>query len=132
MINSVSGVSFRGDIPSNAELINSPGQFSSAPEYQPDSFEKEGLGEENKSSSGKKGLIGTALVALASFVGLGYAVKIGKLKEFKMPDDAGFFTKIRGYAQNAVHKVGEWGEACWNKIAGWFGKSEKAAEGAAE
>lgn len=126
MISSVSNVSFKGDVAPNAELINAPSQFSTAPEIPADSFEKEGLGEEDKSSSVKKGLIGTALVALATFAGLGYAVKNGKISKVEIPAE-GIFAKAKAYAQNAAHKVGSWAESCWNWAAGLFGKTEKAA-----
>ncbi len=123
MISAINNVSFGN----NQDLINSPGQFTTmpaTPEMKPDSFEMEG--EKKKSHTGLKVLIGTALVALAAFIGLGVAVKKGNLKAVEVPTE-GFMAKTKAQAQNFGVKVGEAAEKCYDKVAGWFGKGEKAA-----
>ena len=84
MLNSVSGVNFKGDVtpnPNIQDLISSPGQYASLAEEAPvDSFEKTGTEKEHKS---KAPAIITTIVGLAAaaYVGLGIAVGKGKLKK---------------------------------------------------
>ena len=122
MISAINNVSFGN----TQDLINSPGQFTTAaiPEMKSDSFEMEG--EKKKSHTGLKVLIGTALVALAAFIGLGVAVKKGSLNAVEVPTD-GFMAKSKAQIQNFGVKVGEAAEKCYDKVAGWFGRGEKAA-----
>ena len=120
MINSVSNISFKN----NQDLINSPGQFAaSAPKMDaaPDEF----VSEKKKSKAPLA--LGTALVvALATFAGLGYAVKSGKLA--KVENAEKFMDK---YIKNPAVSVGEAAEKCWNKITGLFSKkAEQTAEAA--
>ena len=128
MVNSVSGVSFRGDAAavSNQDLINAPGKYTTA-EIPADSFEKEGAPKKSK----KTGIIATLGLALAAFAGLGWAVKSGKLTKAEAPE--GFFKKAWAYVQNAAHWVGEKAGNCWDTVAGWFGKKAgDAAEATAK
>lgn len=136
MVNSVSGVSFRGDTAavSNQDLINAPGKYTTTAEIPADSFEKEGVPKKSR----KKGIIATLGLALAAFAGLGWAVKTGKLKKVEAPE--GFFKKAWSYVQNAAHWVGEKAGKCWDSVRGLFGKksddlaeaAEKAADDVAE
>ena len=122
MIGAINNVSFGN----SQDLINSPGQFSTTaiPEAKPDTFEMED--ENKKSHTGLKVLIGTALVALAAFVGLGVAVKKGKISKVDVPAE-GFMAKAKAKAQNFGFSVGEQAQKCYEKVAGWFGKGKKAA-----
>lgn len=133
MVNSISGVGFRGDTAavSNQDLINAPGKYTTTAEIPADSFEKEGASKKSK----KVGILATLAVALAAFAGLGYAVKSGKLtKVTDMPE--GFFAKTWAHIKNAAHWVGNGAGKCWDTVAGWFGKGAddvaKAAEKAAD
>lgn len=126
MINSVSGVSFR----SNQDLISAPGRYSQQPAnslaMEADSFEMAGA-EKKKSKKGLWAALGTAAVAIGALVGLGYAVKSGRIKAVEVPAE-GFIAKAKAHLTNAANKVGTWGETCINKVAGWIGKGAKAAE----
>lgn len=113
MINSVSGINFRGDAPVNAaDLINSPGKFTTAPavsDVQPDTFEK--AGEEKKGHKG--GAIGTVLGLLAlAYIALGVAAHKGTLSKIENPE--GFMQKTK----NFFHKIGESADNLWGKIRG--------------
>ena len=125
MISAVSNVSF-GD--ASADLISSPGKYSmQAPvaDMPVDSFESSG---EKKSKKGLKAALITAGLALAAFVGLGYAVKTGKLKHVDIVEGDGFFKNLWVRTKNVGAKIGGWAESCYNTVAGWFGhKAEKAA-----
>lgn len=123
MVSAINSVSFGN----TQDLINSPGRFTTiaTPEMKPDSFEMEG--ENKKSHTGLKALIGIALVALAAFIGLGAAFKKGNLKKVEIPTE-GFIAKAKAKIQNFGYDVGEKAEACYKTIAGWFGKGEKAAK----
>ena len=98
MINSVSGVNFRGDVApaqNSQDLINAPGQFATPVADVPaDSFEKEGA---EKKKSKAPAIIGTIVgLAALAYAGLGLAVGKGKLnkvvaqegKELKLTDKA--------------------------------------------
>lgn len=125
MINSVSGVSFR----SNPDLISAPGKYSQQPANIPmmeaDSFEMAGA-EKKKSKKGLWAALGTAAVVIGGLIGLGYAVKSGKLSAVEVPAE-GFIAKAKAHVINAANKVGTWGETCINTVAGWIGKGKKAA-----
>lgn len=127
MINSVSNVSFKA----NPDLA-APGKFSAQPaltEMQPDSFESE-------KKSSKAGLAAGLSVAalLGAFVGLGYAVKNGKLEKIAkeaMPE--GFMNKAWAHIKNFGATIGEYGKKCITTVEGWFGKKgEKVAEAVQE
>ena len=130
MISAVSNVSFRGD--AGADLISAPGKFSAqAPvaDMPADSFESTG---EKKSKKGLKAALITAGLALAAFVGLGYAVKSGKLKHVDIAEGDGFFKSLWTRTKNVGAKIGGWAESCYNTVAGWFGHEGKKAADAAE
>lgn len=118
MISSVSNVSFK----SNQDLINSPGQFA-APAVKAESMPDEFV---SKKKSKAPLALGTALVvALATFAGLGYAVKSGKLAKVEGAEK--FMDKVKNFG----FSIGEKAEQCWNKITGLFSKkAEKTAEAA--
>ena len=122
MISAVSGISFKGETVNAQDLINSPGQFATIPqaEVPADSFEKAGE-EEKKKNTGLKVAIGTALVALAAFIGLGVAVHKGKLEHVDIPAE-GFFAKTKAHIKNAGAKVGEWADSCYNWATKLFGR----------
>lgn len=127
MINAVSGISFKGENVNVQDLINSPGQFATVPQQEApaDSFEK--AGEEIEKKDSKKGLkiaIGTALAALAAFVGLGIAVHKGSLKKADIPAE-GFFEKSKAHIKNFAYKIGDAADSCYNWIAKKFGKEVK-------
>ena len=125
MIDAVSNVNFRGDV-AGADLINAPGKYSvQAPvaDMPADSFEKSG---EKKSHKGLKAFIGTALVALAAFAGLGYAVKNGKLSKVEIKEGESFFKTLWPKTKNLAVTIGEKAQSCYETVASWFGK--KAAE----
>ncbi len=118
MINSVSNLSFRGDIANNQDLINSPGQFASpmqSAELPPDSFEMQG---EEKKKSGAKGIIATLALGLAAFAGLGYAVKKGHLEKTAINDADSFFKKLWPKTKNLGHTIGEYAVKAWDKTLG--------------
>lgn len=123
MISAVSSVSFRGE--GSPDIINAPGKFSAQPSVAnipADSFEKN---EEKK--GGWKALLGVAIVALAAFAGLGYAVKSGNLAKVEAKDleNAKFFEKAWAYTKNAGFWVGEKAQSCYEGIAGLFKKEAK-------
>lgn len=123
MISAVSGISFKGETVNAQDLINSPGQFTTAPQQEmpADSFEKAGSEEKKKSNTGLKVAIGAAVVALATFIGLGYAVRKGHLEHVDVPAE-GFFAKAGAHIKNAAVKVGEWADSCYTSIMKLFGK----------
>lgn len=117
MINSVPNLSFRGEVANAQDLINSPGQFASPAqiaELPPDSFEFEG---QEKKKSGK-GLVGTLLVGLAAFAGLGYAVKKGHLEKPVIDETASFFKKLWPKTKNLGHTIGEYAVKAWDSTLG--------------
>ena len=133
MISAVSGISFKGETVNAQDLINSPGQFATVPQQEmpADSFEKAGE-EKKKSNTGLKVAIGAAVVALAAFIGLGYAVRKGHLEHVDVPAE-GFFAKAGAHIKNAGVKVGEWADSCYTSIMKLFGKdvakdAKKAAD----
>lgn len=142
MINSVSGVSFRGDVApaqNSQDLINAPGQFATPVADVPaDSFEKEGA---EKKKSKAPAIIGTIVgLAALAYAGLGLAVGKGKLN--KVVAQEGKELKLTDKAINVLHGIGENAKGVWDSIASKFGKkgataetkaadgAEKAAEGA--
>lgn len=117
MINSVQNLSFRGGVANAQDLINSPGQFASSAqiaELSPDSFEFEG---QKKKKSGK-GFVGTLLVGLAAFAGLGYAVKKGHLEKPIIDETAGFFKKLWPKTKNLGYTIGEYAVKAWDNTIG--------------
>ena len=123
MISAVSNISFRGDMP--AVDLSSPSKFTAAPVADmPADRVDFSRDEEQTSKTGRNIAIGTVIAALAAFAGLGYAVKTGKITEMEVPAE-GFVAKSKAYINNAAHKVGSWGESCYNTVAGWFNKGEK-------
>ena len=137
MLNSVSGVSFKGDItpnPNVQDLINSPGQYASlAAEAPADSFEKAGAEKEHKSKA--PAIIATIVgLAAAAYVGLGIAVGKGKLTKVEGAD-----LKFTEKVQNFFHSIGENASNMWKKVRGKetaetdtkAPKNEKAPEGEA-
>ena len=129
MIDAVSNVSFRGEN-SGADIINAPSKFSvqaPLPEAPVDSFERAG-GEEKKSGKGLMAVIGTAIVALAAFAGLGYAVKKGHLEKVEVENVEGFFNKAWARIKNAGAYLGEKANSCYETVAGWFGREAKDAK----
>lgn len=127
MLNSVSGVSFKGDIApaqNTQDLISAPSQFSAPLADAPvDSFEK--VGEEKKKSKAPVIIGGLLALAAATYIGLGIAVGKGKLKKVEGTD-----LKFMEKAQNWAHAVGDNAKSAWNKVTGWFGR--KGAEETAQ
>ena len=104
MINSVSGVSFRGEALNTQDLINAPGKYAAPADVAVDSFEKQGKAKKK----GGRGLLATAAVALAAFVALGIAVKKGHLERVEINEANGFFKKLLEKGQNLATTVGEY------------------------
>lgn len=128
MINSVSGVNFRGDVApaqNSQDLINAPGQFATPVADVPaDSFEKEGA---EKKKSKAPAIIGTIVgLAALAYAGLGLAVGKGKLN--KVVAQEGKELKLTDKAINVLHDIGENAKGVWDSIASKFGKKGAAAE----
>lgn len=128
MINSVSGVNFRGDVApaqNSQDLINAPGQFATPVADVPaDSFEKEGA---EKKKSKAPAIIGTIVgLAALAYAGLGLAVGKGKLN--KVVAQEGKELKLTDKAINVLHDIGENAKGVWDSIASNFGKKGAAAE----
>ena len=126
MINSVSNVSFRGEVDAQA-LINSPGKYTTAAapkaEAAADSFEKEGAAPKKKSKA--PAIIGTIVgLAAAAYIALGIAVGKGKLAK-AVPDEAGKIG-FMGKVKNFFVSIGESADNLWSKIRGK--KADDAAE----
>ena len=118
MINSVSNVSFRGEVDAQA-LINSPGKYTTAAapkaEAAADSFEKEGAAPKKKSKA--PAIIGTIVgLAAAAYIALGIAVGKGKLAK-AVPDEAGKIG-FMGKVKNFFVSIGESADNLWSKIRG--------------
>ena len=126
MINSVSNVSFRGEVDAQA-LINSPGKYTTAAapkaEAAADSFDKEGAAPKKKSKA--PAIIGTIVgLAAAAYIALGIAVGKGKLAK-AVPDEAGKIG-FMGKVKNFFVSIGESADNLWSKIRGK--KADDAAE----
>lgn len=127
MINSVSGVSFRGDVAPANDLINSPSKFSNpAPQAEApaDSFEKAGEEKKSKAPAIIGGLVGVAAIATAA---LGFLTGRGKLT--KVVAQEGKELSFLNKAQNFICDIGEKVANLWPKV---FKGAEKAAEAASE
>lgn len=114
MINSVSGVSFRGEALNTQDLINAPGKYAAPADVAVDSFEKQGKAKKK----GGHGLLATAAVALAAFVALGIAVKKGHLERVEINEANGFFSKLLQRGKNLATTVGEYAVRAWDATAG--------------
>ena len=129
MINSVSGVSFRGEALNTQDLINAPGKYAAPADVAVDSFEKQGKAKKK----GGRGLLATAAVALAAFVALGVAVKKGHLERVEINEANGFFKKLLQKGQNLAHTIGEYAVKAWDATGGkLFKKGAEAAEATEE
>lgn len=130
MINSVSGVSFRGEVDTQA-LLNQPGKYTTQapiPETEVDTFNDKPAGQK-KSHIGA--VIGTVVGLLAAtYIGLGIAVGKGKLNK-AVAAEGGNLTFMQK-TKNFFVSVGENAKKCWDTVCGWFGKGKKAVEEGAE
>lgn len=127
MINSVSGISFKGDVAPANDLINAPSKFSNpAPQADApaDSFEKAGEKKKSKAPAIIGGLVGA--IALAA-VALGFATGRGKLT--KVIAQEGKELTLLNKAQNFLCDIGE---KVANVLPKVFKGTEKAAESVAE
>ena len=116
MISAVSSISFKGD--NGLDLISSPGRFSQQITPQ-DVFERP---EEKKSNKGLASVIGAAIIAIGSFIGLGYAFRKGSLKKVDVEATEGTLNKLWARIKNAGTYIGEKADNCYTTISGWFGK----------
>ena len=110
MINSVSGISFRGEAVLNAaDLINSPGKYTTSEvkkDLPSDSYEPQ-----EKKKSHKGAAIATIIGLLtAAYVALGFAVNKGAIKKIDNPE--GIIQK----AKNFFYSIGENADNLWAKI----------------
>ena len=127
MIGAISNVSFKGE----ADLINAPGKYSIQPrteEMPADSFEK-------KSNKAAVAAGVGALALIAAAVGLGYAVKTGKIAKVENADAIEkTYDKLKAKATNLAVSIGEQVNKCYdNTIGKWFGKkAEQTAEAVEE
>ena len=131
MINSVSGVSFRGEAVNSQDLFNAPGKYAvpTTVADAPDSFEKQG----KEKKKGGHGILATLAVALAAFAALGIAVKKGHLEKVEINEADGFFKKALQKGQNLAHTVGEYAVKAWDATGGkLFKRGAEAAEEVAE
>lgn len=114
MISSVSSVNF-GNSPID---LSSPGKFSQAQaaKAEPDAF----VGK--KKSKAPVSLATLAIVALAGFAGLGYAVKSGRLAKVEGAEK--FMDKLK----NVGASIGEAAQNCWNKVKGLLSKKSEATQ----
>ncbi len=110
MLNSVSGVNFKGN-----PILEREGKFSqpqqpqgSAPEMPADSFEKP-----KKKHTGLKAFLWTVGVLAAAAVGLGVAAKKGKLTSIEAPE--GFMAN----AKNVCAKIGEGVAEAYDNTIAW-------------
>lgn len=129
MINSVSGVSFRGDVApaGSQDLINAPSKFSAA--QAPDSFEKSDVAPDKKKKNTALKLAG-GIVGLAALTYAALGLAVGKGKLTKAVAEAGQEVGFMGKVKNFFVSIGENAVSMWNKV---FGKNaEKAAEAVAE
>ena len=129
MINSVSGVSFRGDVApaGGQDLISAPSKYSAA--QAPDSFEKsDAVSDKKKRNTALK--IAGAVVGLAALTYAALGLAVGKGKLTKAVAEAGQEVGFMGKVKNFFVSIGENAVSMWNKV---FGKNaEKAAEAVAE
>ena len=112
MINSVSGISFRGDTSMNVnDLINSPGKFTTnqvRADMPSDEFEPS-----EKKKSHKGAVLGTIIALLAAaYIGLGVAVHKGAIQKVENPE--GIMQKV----QNFFRSIGKSADNLWSKIRG--------------
>lgn len=129
MINSVSGVSFKGDVTpaGSQDLINAPSKFSAA--QAPDSFEKSDAASDKKKRNTALKIAG-AVVGLAALAYAGLGLAVGKGWLTKSVAEAGKEVGFMGKVKNFFVGIGDNAVSMWNKV---FGKSaEKTAEAAAD
>ncbi len=118
MLNSVSGVSFRGN-----PILEREGKFTQTqqpqaktPEMPADSLEKP-----KKKNKGLKAALWTVGVLAAAAIGLGVAVKKGKLNTLEAPEGLlahtqNFFAKAGKYVADAYDSVVAWGANLINRF----------------
>ena len=132
MINSVSGVSFRGEAVNSQDLFNAPGKYATpatGADAPADTFEAHG----KEKKKGGHGILATLAVALAAFTALGIAVKKGHLEKVEINEADGFFKKALQKGQNLAHTIGEYAVKAWDATGGkLFKKGAEAAEATEE
>ena len=124
MINSVSGISFRGETAPTNDILSAPSKFSApAPKADApaDSFEKT-----NKKKSKAPAIIGGLLAAAAvAAIALGFLTGRGKLT--KVVAEEGKNLSFLNKAQNFICDIGEKVAKLWPKV---FKGAENVAEAA--
>ena len=126
MINSVSGISFRGETAPTNDILSAPSKFSApAPKADApaDSFEKTNK-KKSKAPAIIGGLLATAAVAA---IALGFLTGRGKLT--KVVAEEGKNLTFLNKAQNFICDMGEKVANLWPKV---FKGAEKAAEAAGD
>lgn len=126
MINSVSGISFRGETAPTNDILSAPSKFSApAPKADApvDSFEKANK-KKSKAPAIIGGLLATAAVAA---IALGFLTGRGKLT--KVVAEEGKNLSFLNKAQNFICDIGEKVANLWPKV---FKGAEKAAEAAGD
>lgn len=126
MINSVSGISFRGETAPTNDILSAPSKFSApAPKADApaDSFEKA-----SKKKSKAPAIIGGLLATVAvAAIALGFLTGRGKLT--KVVAEEGKNLTFLNKAQNFICDMGEKVANLWPKV---FKGAEKAAEAAGD
>ena len=123
MINSVSGISFRGEAAPANDILNAPSKFSNPTQKADapvDSFEKAGEKKKSKAPAIIGGLVGAVAIAA---VALGFLTGRGKLT--KVVAEEGKDLTFLNKAQNFICDMGEKVADLWPKL---FKGAEKAAE----
>lgn len=117
MINSVSGISFRGETALNsADLINSPGKYTKTKaraDMPSDAYEPS---EKKKSHKGT--VLGIIGLLAAAYIGLGIAVHKGAITKVENPE--GIMQKVK----NFFCSIGENADNLWSKIRGTGASNE--------
>ena len=128
MLQSVSGVNFRGDVVNSQDLISGQGRYSTAGVVsEPDVFES----SEKKSNASKGLKIAGAIVALAALAWAGLGIAVGRKGSNwqKIAAEEGKELKFMQKVKNVFYEIGNSAVTAYKAV---FKHGEKAAEKAAK